>query len=379
MKIFFALGTRPEAIKLAPLILCCRQANGIDVTVCNTGQHKSMAREMLGAFGIDADIDLDIMRPGQSLTDITANILRAIEGPLKEIQPDWMVVQGDTTTSFTAALAAFYQKIPVAHIEAGLRTGDRYSPWPEEINRRLNSALATLHFAPTEQSRSNLLAEGIAPESIIVTGNTGIDALFQIGRTFDENVKLKGEVVRDLVAHGLSFLSDDDAPDDLVVITAHRRENFGEGIASICEAIVELAKKFPALKFVFPVHPNPEVTGPVDRIVKAANRPNIFTIAPLDYLAFTYLLRAARLVISDSGGIQEEAVALGKRLVVLRDSTERTELVGLPGVSVVGTDRRTIVEAVTAAIGGETACKPLGIFGDGLASQRIVDRLKAAR
>lgn len=379
MKIFFALGTRPEAIKLAPLILSCRQAGGIDVTVCNTGQHKSMARDMLGAFGIDADIDLDIMRPGQSLADITTNILREIETPLKQIRPDWVIVQGDTTTSFTAALAAFYQKIPVAHIEAGLRTGDRYSPWPEEINRRLNTALATLHFAPTEQSKLNLVREGISADDIVVTGNTGIDALFHVGRMFDENLKLKGDIVRDLIARGLPFLSGNDAPDDMVVITAHRRENFGVGIASICESIVELAEKYPALKFIFPVHPNPEVTGPVERIIKAANKSNIFTTAPLDYLPFTYLLRAARLVISDSGGIQEEAVALGKRLVVLRDSTERTELVGLPGVSVVGTDRRKIVEAVTVAIGEKAACKPLGIFGDGVASQRIVNRLKTTQ
>ncbi len=379
MKLFFALGTRPEAIKLAPLILCCRHAASIDVTVCNTGQHKSMARDMLGAFGIDAEIDLDIMRPGQSLTDITTNILRSIEGPLKEIRPHWIVVQGDTTTSFAAALAAFYQKIPVAHIEAGLRTGDRYSPWPEEINRRLNTALATLHFAPTERSRSNLLAEGVAGDSIVVTGNTGIDALFQVGRMFDKNLKLKREIVRDLIAHGLPFLSENDTPDGMVVVTAHRRENFGAGIASICEAIVELAEKYPALKFIFPVHPNPEVIGPVDRIIKAARKPNVFTIAPLDYLPFTYLLRAARLIISDSGGIQEEAIALGKRLVVLRDSTERTELVGLLGVSMVGTDRRTIVEAVTAAVGDKAARKPLDIFGDGLASQRIVDRLKDTR
>lgn len=378
LKLFFVLGTRPEAIKLAPLVLCCRAA-GHDVTVCNTGQHKSLARDMLNAFGIEADVDLGIMRPGQTLSEITMNILRSIEGPLQYRRPDWVVVQGDTTTSFTAALAAFYQKIPVAHVEAGLRTGDRYSPWPEEINRRLNTVLATAHFAPTERSRLNLIAEGIPPDQITVTGNTGIDALLQAAKILDEDVRKNETVARDLIARGLTFLSAERRAKDVVIVTAHRRENFGKGIESICKAVVVLAERHPHLKFVFPVHPNPEVIGSVDRIIRPTGCENIFLIEPLDYFPFTYLLKEARLVVSDSGGIQEESVSLGKRLVILRDATERVELVGQPDVWIVGTDQQLIVKAVDAALGQTSDCKPLDIFGDGRASQRIVNALDAAR
>ncbi len=379
MKLLVVLGTRPEAIKLAPLILCCRAAGHIDVTVCNTGQHKSLARDMLSAFGIEADVNLDVMRPGQTLTEITTNILRSIEGPLKDRRPDWVVVQGDTTTSFTAALAAFYQKIPVAHVEAGLRTGDRYSPWPEEINRRLNSALATAHFAPTDRSRLNLIAEGVCSDQIVVTGNTGIDALLQAVNILEQNAERREAVGSDLIARRLDFLSAERRAKDVVIVTAHRRENFGAGIESICRSIVALAGRYPQLKFVFPVHPNPEVTGPVDRIIRAAGLGNIFLIEPLDYFPFAYLLKDARLVVSDSGGIQEEAVSLGKRLVVLRDTTERVELVGQPNVWIVGTDQRLIVKAVDEALDDATDCKPLDMFGDGRASQRIVNALEAMR
>lgn len=377
MKLFFALGTRPEAIKLAPLILCCRTTAGVDVTVCNTGQHKSLARDMLNAFGIDADVDLGVMRPGQTLTEITTSILSSIERPLKNCRPDWVIVQGDTTTSFTAALAAFYQKIPVAHVEAGLRTGDRYSPWPEEINRRLNTALATAHLAPTERSRLNLIEEGIPDDTITVTGNTGIDALLQAVRILNEDSARRKAVVHELVESGLTFLAGGDQVDDLIVVTAHRRENFGTGIEWICAAIVALAKQHPNLKFVFPVHPNPEVTGPVDRIIRTAGCDNVYPISPLDYFPFTYLLKSARLVVSDSGGIQEESVSLGKRLVILRDSTERVELVGQPDVWIVGTDKSLIVNAVNAALAQTSACKPAAIFGDGQASQRILTALRA--
>lgn len=334
---------------------------------------------MLNAFGIDADVDLGIMRPGQTLTEISTSILKSIEGPLKDRRPDWVVVQGDTTTSFTAALAAFYQKIPVAHVEAGLRTGDRYSPWPEEINRRLNTALATVHFAPTGRSRLNLIAEGISPDQITVTGNTGIDALLQAANILEEDAKKSEAVVDDLIARGLTFLSAERCAKDVVIVTAHRRENFGAGIESICRSIVALAERYPQLKFVFPVHPNPEVTGPVDRIIRAAGLANIFLIEPLDYFPFAYLLKDARLVVSDSGGIQEEAVSLGKRLVVLRDTTERVELVGQPNVWIVGTDQRLIIEAVDTALSQTKDCKPLDTFGDGRASQRIVNALEAAR
>lgn len=379
LKLFVALGTRPEAIKLAPLILRCLETGRIDVTVCNTGQHQVMAGDMLNAFGVRADIDLNVMRPGQSLTEITTNILKAIEQPLKDHAPDWVVVQGDTTTSFATALASFYQRIPVAHVEAGLRTNDRYSPWPEEINRRLNSIIATVHFAPTERSRSNLLAEGVPDSDIKVTGNTGIDALMQALRILDSDATMNAAVKQDLRRNGVTCLSDVDDINDLVVITAHRRENFGEGIRSICRAIVDLATVYPQQKFVFPVHPNPEVTGPVDQIIKVAGLPNVFLTKPLDYFPFAYLLKYARLVVSDSGGIQEESVSLGKKLVILRNSTERVELVGKPGIAIVGTDQALIVNAVTRALDERVLLDPLDLFGDGQASQRIVDVLETRR
>lgn len=379
MRVFFALGTRPEAIKLAPLIRYCRAASGIEVIVCNTGQHRSLAREMLLAFDIEADIELDIMRHGQTLTEITNGILKSIEGPLKDHHPDWLVVQGDTTTSFAAALAGFYQKIPVAHVEAGLRTHDRYSPWPEEINRRLNSVLATAHFAPTTQSRENLIAEGVAEGRITVTGNTGIDALFFVSGALDNNSAFSDNIRRVLVNHGLSFLSSPQDAENVVVVTAHRRENFGVGIEAICRAIVKLAKKRLDLNFVFPVHPNPEVTGPVDRIIRLERCPNIFPIEPLDYFSFAYLLKYARLIVSDSGGIQEESVALGKRLVILRELTERTELLGQPGIWIVGTEERAIIAAVTEALDDRSVGGSRSIFGDGNASARIVQRLLELR
>lgn len=378
MKLFIVLGTRPEAIKLAPLILLARATPDMSVTVCNTGQHQSMADEMLSAFRIAADFRLDVMRRQQTLTDVTTEILRAIEVPLQQTRPDWVVVQGDTSTSFAAALAAFYRKIPVAHVEAGLRTGDRYAPWPEEINRRLNSVLATLHLAPTPQSRTNLLVEGIAPEQIEVTGNTGIDALLKAVALIDADLNRAAHIRQRLVAQGLEFLNRADPPPEIAIVTAHRRENFGQGIESICRAVVALAARFPALPFVFPVHPNPEVTVAVERIIRPAALANIHAIEPVDYFAFAYLLRHAAVVMTDSGGLQEEAAALGKRLVVLRDVTERSEIVGHPGVQVVGTDEERIVLAVADALHMRRGASPTldTIFGDGHAAERVVAALR---
>jgi UDP-N-acetylglucosamine 2-epimerase len=378
LKLFIALGTRPEAIKLAPVILAARANAGVAVTVCNTGQHRVLARDMLKGFGITADLDLGVMREGQSLTELTTNVLSAIELPLRNAKPDWVIVQGDTTTSFVAALAAFYQKIPVAHVEAGLRTGDRYSPWPEEINRRLNTRLASAHFAPTEQSRNNLLAEGVCPDRILVTGNTGIDALHLAIRRIDEDAAVLSEVASSFHGIGLDILSPNNTG-KLVVVTAHRRENFGEGIAAICRAIVALARRHPELRVVFPVHPNPEVTGPVDSIVRPQALPNIFAVAPLDYFPFAALLSRARLVISDSGGLQEESIALGKRLVILRHVTERVELLGQPGANVVGTDEAAILCAAESALSEETSLRPSALFGDGIASIRIIGWLNSQR
>jgi UDP-N-acetylglucosamine 2-epimerase len=377
-KIFVALGTRPEAIKLAPLILAARKTPAVETIVCNTGQHQSMAGEMLSAFGIESDVDLNVMKHGQTLTDITTAILSAIEAPLRQHRPDWLVVQGDTTTSFAAALAAFYLKIPVAHVEAGLRTGDRYAPWPEEINRRLNSVLATLHFAPTAQSRANLLAEGVTPAQIEVTGNTGIDALMHVTALLDGDSAFSDKIRDRLAAQGLDFLRLPDALSGIVIVTAHRRENFGAGIESICRALVALGRQFPKLSFVLPVHPNPEVGGPVDRIIRAAALPNVYAIKPVDYFSFAYLLKHAPVVITDSGGLQEEASALGKKLVVLRDVTERVELVGQPGVWVVGADEQRIISAVVEALraGPDGQPAPNTIFGDGSASRQIVTALR---
>lgn len=378
-KLFIALGTRPEAIKLAPLILAARATAGLEVHVCNTGQHRDMAREMLRAFGVAADTDLDVMRESQTLTELTTNILQAMEAPLKAFGPDWVVVQGDTTTSLAAALAGFYQKISVAHVEAGLRTGDRYSPWPEEINRRLNSVLASAHFAPTERSRANLLAESVQAERIVVTGNTGIDALLHATRILESDAAVRAEALTNLSRSGIEIVSPAGDVNDFVVVTAHRRENFGGGITAICRAIVAIARRHPQIRIVFPVHPNPEVTGPVDQIMRSTGLPNLFLVAPLDYFPFAYLLAHARLIISDSGGIQEESVALGKRLVILRNVTERVELLGHAGVHVVGTQEAAIVEAVEASLASATTLVPAPLFGDGAASQRIIQWLQANR
>lgn len=378
LKIFVVLGTRPEAIKLAPLILAARKTPAIEAIVCNTGQHQSMADEVLAAFGISADVNLNVMKHGQTLTDITVAILQAIEAPLKQHAPSWVVVQGDTTTSFAAALAAFYQKIPVAHVEAGLRTGDRYAPWPEEINRKLNSVLATRHFAPTAQSRANLLAEGVPPDQIEITGNTGIDALLQVMAQIEHDGAFADKIRQRLLAHGLGFLAHPEEPRGLVIVTAHRRESFGAGIEAICHAILALAAGNPQLSFVLPVHPNPEVSGPVDRIIRVAAPANVYTIPPVDYFAFAYLLKHARVVVTDSGGLQEEAAALGKKLVVLRAVTERVEIVGQAGVWIAGAEKERIVAAVTEALQDARAPEATAsaVFGDGSASARILAALR---
>lgn len=362
-------GTRPEAIKLAPVVLALRGHPAIACRVCVTAQHRQMLDSVLEAFGIAPDADLDLMRPGQSLGRLTARGIEAIDGYLGRERPDLVLVQGDTTTVLCAALAAFYHHIPVGHVEAGLRTGDLHSPWPEEANRVLTSRLAALHFAPTETSRQNLLKEGVAADRIFVTGNTVIDALL-----------LAREKIRDdpPPIPGLSPSLLEDGPDrPLVLITGHRRESFGAGFESICRAVAALAHRFPHAQFVYPVHLNPRVREPVGRILGAAEAGNIHLIEPLPYLPFLALMDRATLILTDSGGIQEEAPSLGKPVLVLRETTERPEAVAAGTVRLVGTDERVIVAEAARLLTEPAAYEAMTCahqpYGDGRAAARIVD------
>jgi len=376
MKILFVLGTRPEAIKLAPLILAARSLPGVEAITCNTGQHREMSSSALALFDIRADIDLEIMRVRQSLADITCGILTALPAHLERLRPDWLVAQGDTTTTFAASLAAFYHKVPVAHIEAGLRTGNILAPWPEEMNRHLVSKLAALHFSPTSSAAANLVAEGVAPENIHVTGNTGIDALKWLVRRLDADPALRELAKKEQVAAGI--------PDRIacgqgpyVLITAHRRESFGSGFESICDAISELAGFFPDRSFVYPVHPNPAVRDTVFAKLDLKKHPNIFLVEPVCYLAFVDLMARAELIMTDSGGVQEEAPSLGKRVIVMRESTERTEGLDTPYIRLAGSSREVIVTQARAALSGSWGKPENGsdIYGDGLASPRILKAL----
>ncbi len=368
-KVSIIFGTRPEAIKLAPVILGLKKSPDIISHVCVTAQHREMLDQVLEIFGIVPDVDLNLMQKNQTLGDLTARAIRALDRYMAEHRPDLVLVQGDTTTVFCAALAAFYHKIPVGHVEAGLRTGDIYSPWPEEINRQLATRITTLHFAPTETNRQNLLAEGVKPDGIFVTGNTVIDALLMAV----ERVRTAPPAIDGLPDK--SFVSWDGKP--VVLITGHRRENFGEGFENICNAIAELGRRFPETQFVYPVHLNPNVREPVKRILGLAERPsqNIHLIEPLPYLPFVALMNRAHLILTDSGGVQEEAPGLGKPVLVMRNTTERPEGVAAGTVRLVGTDYGTIVEEVTRlmADGNEyaTMSHAHNPYGDGKAAERI--------
>jgi UDP-N-acetylglucosamine 2-epimerase (non-hydrolysing) len=374
-RIFVVLGTRPEAIKLAPLVLAIRESGWADVIVCNTSQHREMSAQVLDLFGIAPDVDLDIMRPGQSLTDVTTTILSRIEPHLLQRHPDWVVVQGDTTTTFASALAAYYQRIRVAHVEAGLRTGNIYAPWPEEMNRRLVSEIATLHFPPTELSRANLLREGMPSDTIVVTGNTGIDALKILIQRLASDPGLRHKAATSLASVGVPT-----GGRPLVLITGHRRESFGDGFESICAAISALSQRFETHDFVYPVHPNPRVRETVFARLGSEVRHNIHLVQPLEYLPFVHLMSRACLILTDSGGVQEEAPSLGKRVIVLREVTERSEGLGTGLIRLVGTDAGKIVEAATDALSGKWAVPEGGrdVYGDGLASRQIVDALHRA-
>lgn len=368
-KVLVVFGTRPEAIKMAPLVHALNDDERFESKVCVTAQHREMLDQVLELFEVTPDYDLNIMKTGQTLPEITSRILTEITPVLKSFKPNIVLVHGDTATTFAATLAAYYEQIEVGHVEAGLRTGNIYSPWPEEGNRKLTSAIADLHFAPTETSKENLLQENIDPEKIIVTGNTVIDALLAVIKILDTNVELKSSLQAKF-----HFL---DKNKRLVLITGHRRESFGGGFERICEAIVHTAKEFPEVEFVYPMHLNPHVREPVNRLL--ANLNNVFLIEPLDYLPFVYLMNKAYLLLTDSGGIQEEAPSLGKPVLVMRDTTERPEAVDAGTVKLVGTGVEAIVTELTSLLSNEAAYKAMSFshnpYGDGKACVRILNAL----
>ena len=367
-KVSVIFGTRPEAIKLAPVIHGLRASSRLACHVCVTAQHRQMLDQVLGVFGIVPDLDLDLMRPNQTLAELTSRAITGLYDVFAREKPDLVLVQGDTTTVFCAALAAFYGHVPVGHVEAGLRTGNLAAPWPEEANRVLASRLAALHFAPTEQARGNLLREGVPAECVQVTGNTVIDALLHtlaIVRT------LSPAMVAELGA-----VADMPPGERIVLITGHRRENFGEGFARICQAVRTLATQFPEVHFVYPVHLNPNVGESVQRILGDGQASNVHLIEPLSYPAFVHLMSRAYLILTDSGGVQEEAPSLGKPVLVLRDATERTEAVAAGCAILVGTDEARIVAETARLLRDPTAYQHMSRvhnpYGDGHAADRIV-------
>lgn len=382
-KVMLVFGTRPEAIKMAPLVKELeRHTEAFETVVCVTGQHREMLDQVLTIFDIKPDYDLNIMRQGQDLYDVTARVLLGMRDVLKEANPDVVLVHGDTTTSTAAALAAFYQQIPVGHVEAGLRTHDIYSPWPEEMNRQLTGRIATFDFAPTPLSRQNLLDEGIAGEKITVTGNTVIDALHFVVDRIQGDATLSQSLAEELRASGYD-VSRLRVGRRLVLITGHRRENFGAGFISMCKAMKRLTQLYQHIDFVYPMHLNPNVRRPIHEVFgeDLTNLGNMFFIEPLEYLAFVYLMEKSHLVLTDSGGIQEEAPGLGKPVLVMRDTTERPEAVTAGTVRLVGTDYDRIVGETRRLLeDGETyeaMSKAVNPYGDGKACGRIVARLMA--
>jgi len=368
MKILCIFGTRPEAIKMAPVVKALAAAPGIESAVCVTAQHRDMLDQVLNLFAITPEFDLDIMRENQDLTHITSAVLTGLGDVLDGYQPDRILVHGDTTTTFAASLAAFYRKIPVGHVEAGLRTGDVMAPWPEEMNRRLSDAIADIYFAPTDSAAENLRREGHSEGGIVITGNTVIDALLDVTERLQEDKALQSNL-----AAQFPYL---DPARKLILVTGHRRENFGQGFENICQALADLARR-DDVQIVYPVHLNPNVQEPVNRILNGKD--NIHLIEPLDYLPFVFLMDRSYLVITDSGGIQEEAPSLGKPVLVMRDVTERPEAVMAGTVKLVGTDGNTIVLECSQLLDDETAYAKMSRahnpYGDGKASQRIVDEI----
>lgn len=381
-KILLVFGTRPEAIKMAPLIKEYQKyPETFRTIVCVTGQHREMLDQVLRLFDIHPDYDLNIMKQGQDLYDITARVLTGMREVLHEAQPDLVLVHGDTTTSTAAALAAFYQQIPVGHVEAGLRTHNIYSPWPEEMNRQITGRIATFHFAPTLLSKKNLLAENVTEQAITVTGNTVIDALYHVVEKIKKDNKMRQLLEDELDRAGYKMIRlTEQTGRKLVLITGHRRENFGEGFISICKAIKMLAKQHPQVDFVYPMHLNPNVRKPIREVFGDTSLPNMFFIEPLEYLPFVYLMEQSALVLTDSGGIQEEAPGLGKPVLVMRNTTERPEALDAGTVKLVGTDFHKIVTETSCLLEDaayyEQMSKAVNPYGDGLACQRIVTKTK---
>ncbi len=380
-KVLLVFGTRPEAIKMAPLVKKFQEDPEFQTLVCVTAQHREMLDQVLDIFEIKPDFDLNIMKQGQDLYDITSRVLLGLRDVLDETNPDFVLVHGDTTTSTAAALAAFYKQIPVVHVEAGLRTNNIYSPWPEEMNRRMTGRLATYHLAPTELSRQNLLKENVDNQDIIITGNTVIDALFWVVNKIKEDDNLALTLQKNIknCGYDVERINNDRK---LVLITGHRRENFGEGFKNICNAIKTLSMKYPDVDFVYPMHLNPNVRKPISEIFGQENEKlsNTFFIEPLDYLNFIFLMEKADIILTDSGGIQEEAPSLGKPVLVMRDNTERPEALEAGTVKLVGTDYDKIVNEVSQLLESEDSynkmSKAVNPYGDGLACERIVDFLK---
>jgi len=370
IKVLTVFGTRPEAIKMAPIANALAASTAFDAKVCVTGQHKQMLNNILSLFSIEPDFDLNIMKKNQDLTDVTSRILCALRSTFQTYRPDWVLVHGDTTTTFATSLAAFYEKIPVAHIEAGLRTGDYYSPWPEEMNRCLTSVIAKLHFAPTNTAKNNLLHEHIPKDQIIVTGNSVIDALMETKQKIHSDKKLYAKLTQEF-----SFIPDNKK---IILVTGHRRENFGEGMLNICKAIAQIAKKRSDVHIVYPVHLNPKVQEPVFKLLSDID--NISLISPLEYTPFVYLMGKSSIILTDSGGIQEEAPSLGKPVLVMRNNTERPEAVEAGTVKLVGTNPSKIVEHVSELLNNPSIYASMATsenpYGDGQASQRIIKALQ---
>lgn len=381
-KIMLVFGTRPEAIKMAPLVKALqKKSREFQTIVCVTDQHREMLDQVLQIFDIQPDYDLNIMKQGQDLYDVTARVLIGMRDVLKEVQPDVVLVHGDTTTSTASALAAFYQQIPVGHVEAGLRTHNIYSPWPEEMNRLITGRIATYHFSPTALSRQNLLAEGVKEEAVTVTGNTVIDALYMVVDKIKSDKTLDAELEETLnqAGYDVNRLANGKK---LVLVTGHRRENFGDGFISMCKAIKTLTEKYPDVDFVYPMHLNPNVRKPIHEVFgeDLSNLGNMFFIEPLEYLSFVYLMEKSTIVLTDSGGIQEEAPGLGKPVLVMRDTTERPEALEAGTVKLVSTDYDKIIAEVSALLDDndyyERMSQAVNPYGDGCACGRIIGKLR---
>lgn len=369
-RVLTVFGTRPEAIKMAPLVHALNADERFDAKVCVTAQHREMLDQVLELFEITPDYDLNLMKAGQTLNDVTAAILLNLKSVLQEFKPDVVLVHGDTATTFAASLAAYYEQIAVGHVEAGLRTGNIYSPWPEEANRKLTGALATYHFAPTETSKKNLLNEGYSEDGIFVTGNTVIDALLMVKGKIENDSDLKATL-----AAQFPFLDDDKK---LILVTGHRRESFGGGFERICEALAITAQNHPDVQIVYPMHLNPNVRKPVNRLLSGFK--NVHLIEPQQYLPFVYLMSRAHIILTDSGGIQEEAPSLGKPVLVMRDTTERPEALKAGTVKLVGTNVEIIVSSIRKLLNDKCLYKTMSLshnpYGDGIASKRILDTIK---